>query len=85
LSRKEKLLSKLLRRPKDFTYDEIVTLLDFFGYYELKKGKTTGSRRAFVHHQTKHVIRFHKPHPKNVLKRYQIEEIIDELTKSGLI
>ena len=85
MSRKGKLISKLHRRPKDFTYDELVSLLGYFEYYELKKGKTGGSRRAFVQQDTKHVIRLHKPHPKNILKRYQIDEIIDELTKNGLI
>jgi len=85
MSRAGKLLNKLLRRPKDFSYYELVTLLGHFGYAELKKSKTSGSRRAFAHQVTKHVIRLHKPHPKNVLKRYQIDEIIDELIKSGLI
>lgn len=85
MSRKEKLIRKLLRRPKDFTYNELVSLLGYFKYYELIKGKTGGSRRAFIQQDTKHVIRLHKPHPKNILKRYQIDEIIEELTKNGLI
>jgi len=85
VSRKDKLVRKLLQRPKDFTYDELVSLLGYFDYYEIKKGKTGGSRRAFVQQATKHVIRLHKPHPKNILKRYQIDEIIDELTKTGLL
>jgi hypothetical protein len=85
VSRKDKLLNKLFRRPKDFTYDELVTLFGYFSYYEYKKGKTGGSRRVFINQDTKHVIRLHKPHPKNILKRYQIDEIIDELTKSGQI
>ena len=85
MSRKEKLTKKLLQRPRDFTYDELVSLLAYFEYEELKKGKTSGSRRAFVHKQIKHIIRLHKPHPKNVLKGYQINEIINELTKNGMI
>ena len=85
MSRKDKMLSKLLRRPKDFIYDELVTLLGYFGYYEFKKGKTGGFRREFVHMDTKHVVRLHKPHPKNIFKRYQIEEIINELTINGLL
>jgi len=85
MGRAGKLLNKLLLRPNDFSYDELVSLLGRFGYVELKKGKTSGSRRAFAHRNTKHVIRLHKPHPKNILKRYQIDEIIIELTKSGLI
>jgi hypothetical protein len=85
VSRKEKLIKRLLGRPKDFTYDELVSLLGYFEYFELKKGKTGGSRRAFVQQETRHVIRLHKPHPKNVLKRYQIDEIIDHLTNNGLL
>jgi len=85
MGRKEKLIKKLLRRPKDFTYDELVSLLGYFKYFELKTGKTGGSRRAFIQQETKHVIRLHKPHPKNILKRYQIDEVIDELTKNGLL
>jgi len=48
MSRKIKLIDKLLREPKDFSYRELVTLLRHFGYYELRKGITSGSRRAFV-------------------------------------
>jgi len=85
VSRKDKLIKKLFRRPKDFTYNELVSLLGYFEYFELPKGKTSGSRRAFAQQVTKHVIRLHKPHSKNILKRYQIDEIIDELKKNGLI
>ena len=70
MSRKDKLIKKLLQRPKDFTYDELVSLLGYFEYYELKKGKTGGSRRAFVQQDTKHVIRLHKPHPKSIFIRF---------------
>ncbi len=83
MSRKDKLLKRFVQRPKDFTYNELVAPLSYYDYYEFKKGKTGGSGRAFVNHITKHVIRLHKPHPMNILKRYQTDEIIDELTKSG--
>ena len=85
VSSRDKLLKKLLRRPQDFTYNELITLLGYYRYYEFKKGKTGGSKRAFVNQDTKHIIRLHKPHPMNILKRYQVEEVIDELTRSGQI
>jgi len=85
MSKKDKLLKRLLRVPKDFSYTELVSLLGYFGYEELKTGKTGGSRRAFAHRLTKHVFRLHKPHPKNILKRYQIDEIIEGLSKNGMI
>ena len=85
MSKIDKLIQRLLLRPKDFTYDNLVKLLEFFGYEEVKKGKTGGSRRAFVKQSTKHIIRLHKPHPGNLLKMYQVDKIIDELKNEGLI
>lgn len=85
MSKKEKLLARFLGCPNDFTYAELTTLLTFFGYKEKKKGKTAGSRRSFIHESTKHIISLHKPHPHNNLKKYQIDEIISELTKTGFL
>jgi len=42
MSKNEKLLDRLLSTPKDLTRDELIRLLAWFGYYELKKGKTGG-------------------------------------------
>jgi len=81
----EKLKAKLLSRPKGFTYSELHTLLIHFGYIEVKKGRTSGSRRAFFNEKTKNIIRLHKPHPKEILKRYQINMIIAELRKEELL
>ena len=85
MSREEKLLERFLSRPKDFTYNEIRKLLKGFGYEESNQGKTSGSRVAFVHLETKHIIRLHKPHPGNELKLYQIDQIREELVGRGLI
>ena len=85
MSRIEKLKARLRLKPKDFTYAELVTLLKSFGYMEWKGGKTGGSRRAFIHSTTRHVIHLHKPHPGNELRMYQVLEIIDELTKNGYL
>jgi hypothetical protein len=85
MSRKDKLVKRLLSRPKDFTYDELVTILKVFGYVEVKSGQTAGSRRAFISEVNSHIIRLHKPHPDNVLRIYQIDIIISELRKGKLI
>jgi hypothetical protein len=85
MSRREKLLKRFLLKPNDFTYNELVTLLNGFGYRELTGGKTSGSRIAFIDESTLHVIRLHKPHPGNILKYYQIEQIIDEFKRIGTI
>ena len=85
MTKQEKLIERFLTKPKDFTWNELVKLLNYFGYGQVSVGKTGGSRRAFIQKQTKHIIRLHKPHPEKILKRYQIDEMIDELTKKGLI
>lgn len=37
MSKKDKLTSRLLKIPKDFTFDEMKSLLSYFGY-EFKQG-----------------------------------------------
>jgi len=78
----EKLIERLLSRPVDFTWNELATILGYFGYQELKKGKTGGSRRKFADEE-KRVIILHKPHPGNILKRYAIEQVIAVLKENG--
>jgi predicted RNA binding protein YcfA (HicA-like mRNA interferase family) len=85
MSKIDKLIRRLLSRPKDFKYEELVKILKHFGYEEVKKGKTAGSRRAFIHKTTNHIIRLHKPHPGNILKMYIIDYMIEELENQGLI
>ena len=76
---------RLLRKPKDLSYSELTGILFHFGYKEHKTGKTSGSRMAFIQKDSKHIIRLHKSHTKQILKTYQIEYILDELTKQDLI
>jgi hypothetical protein len=84
LSRKEKLIERLLSRPSDFTFDELVTLLRTFGYSIARAGKTGGSRVAFADDKGDY-IRLHKPHPRNILKQYQVDDIIAALLERGLL
>jgi hypothetical protein len=85
MSKAKKLLERFLSKPKDFTYEELKRLFKSFGYKEAKTGKTTGSRVAFIHETTKHIIRLHKPHPENILKHYQLNSIEEELKRKGVI
>ncbi|HOO73233.1 MAG TPA: type II toxin-antitoxin system HicA family toxin [Spirochaetota bacterium] len=85
MSRNEKLLKKLLSKSGNFTYNELRALLAGFDYEELKSGKTSGSRVAFYNKNRNHIIRLHKPHPGNNLKKYQIEYIVDELLNMEIL
>ncbi|MFD3003653.1 type II toxin-antitoxin system HicA family toxin [Pontibacter diazotrophicus] len=79
MSKKDKLIERFCSCPTDFTWSELVSMLNGLGYQEHTGGKTGGSRRAFVHVTTKHVINLHKPHPGNILKRYQLKIVMDSL------
>ena len=83
MSKKDKLIERLLKKPKDFTYDEMESLLSYFDY-ELKQGGT-GSGVKFIKKGSNEVINFHKPHPNGVLKRYVLEQVIEKLRKDGLL
>lgn len=84
MSQIQKLIDRLLSVPKDFTWDELNKVLIHFGYAEIKKGKTGGSRRKFTD-ADKHVISLHKPHPTQIMKRYQLEIVIAALIEKGKI
>ena len=76
----DKLVTRLLSYPKDFTYNELKTLLSSFGYVEVQ---ASGSRVYFS--KDNHKIKLHKLHPGNELKSYQLNFVINELIKKGLI
>ena len=84
MSRVEKEIERLKSKPKDYTYEEAKSLLNKFGYYEYNKGKTSGSRVVFIKDGKVEIV-LHKPHPKNILKPYQIKDIIESLEKRGVI
>jgi len=85
MTKKEKLTTRLLSKPKDFRYSELVSLLGSLGYQEFSTGKTSGSRIAFCHGKTRHIIRLHRPHPGDIMKMYQVELIIDVLKREGML
>ena len=85
MSKNDKLIERFKSKPKDFSYDELRKLLSSFGYEEKNSGKSSGSRVAWIHFESNHIIRLHKPHPKNILKSYQINQILDELKSEGYI
>lgn len=84
MGQKEKLIQKLKSKPKDFTFDEAETLLQYLDYFRSNKGKTSGSRVVFVSREHGSIL-LHKPHPQKELKAYQIKQLIETLEQEGLI
>ena len=84
MSRRDKLLERFLSRSKDITFNETATLMRHYGYYIASGGKTGGSRVSFTDGKGDY-IRLHKPHPDNILKLYQVDDIITALSERGLL
>ncbi len=84
MSKKDKLIERLCRKPKDLSFDEVVQLMGYFGYRIAPGGKTGGSRIAFTNDNNDY-IRMHKPHPRSILKSYQVQNLIDDLKERDLI
>ena len=80
MSKFDKQIKRLLSYPKDFTYNELKSLLSTFGYNEVH---CSGSRVCFS--KEGHKIKLHKPHPGNELKTYQLDLVISALTHQNLI
>jgi predicted RNA binding protein YcfA (HicA-like mRNA interferase family) len=84
MDRHDKLLERFRRRPRDFTWEELTTLLRRLGFRQVRPGRTAGSRRRFIHPDGC-VISLHEPYPARILKRYQIDQIIETLEREGLL
>jgi hypothetical protein len=78
MSKREKLLKRLLSKPSDFEWSELEAVMEIFGF-ELRK--TGGSGRKFVRPEA--VFAIHEPHPDSVLKAYQVTAVISFLSKEG--
>lgn len=85
MSKIEKEIERLKSKPKDFTYDEAKKILNNLGFFEDNKGKTSGSRVVFENFNLNKKIELHKPHPKNILKEYQVKNILNVLKEGGII
>lgn len=79
----EKLIERIKSNPKDFTFEEMQSLLVALGFELSNKGKTSGSRVKFFKGNV--CIILHKPHPRKELLTYQIKQIIETLSEEGLI
>lgn len=85
MGRKEKLIRRFLQLPKDFTFDEIITLLGYFDYRIDNKGTTSGSRVSFKNTKIGVSINIHKPHPGPVMKEWMMKQIYLHLKNNSLI
>lgn len=82
MSKHLKLLARFKSNPADFRWEELVSLLEHYGFAEVqKKG---GSYRCFVSSAGQKLF-LHKPHPRNIVKRYALKQIEEKLTNYGVL
>jgi len=84
MSKQEKALEKLCRTPTpaNLKWDELRTALSSLGY-QMLTGK--GSRRKFVHKDTKAIISCHEPHPSPDVDKGCIADIVAHLKEHAFI
>lgn len=82
MSRHGKLVARLIAEESGFTWSELVTVLQGFGY-QLIQGN--GSRVKFHNGDPLALISLHRPHPGNKVKPYIRRQIIAQLKNGGLI
>ena len=85
VSKHEKLKEKLLMMPANFTYNEMVALLNGFGYKAEERGRSTGSAIMFYNEKRNDKIMFHGPHPGKELKKYILKMIIEKLKSNKML
>ena len=86
MSKKEKLIKRFKRIPKDFTFDELKNLLDGFGFELSAKGTTSGSRVRFHNPELKIIIDIHKPHKSgSPINETALKSIYSSLINNNLI
>jgi predicted RNA binding protein YcfA (HicA-like mRNA interferase family) len=84
MSQRDKLIRRFRSRPSDFTWQELVRLLESLGYSEVATGSTSGSRCRFVHTNGAMIL-LHRPHPGNVVKMYVLDAVRRSLIEEGLL
>lgn len=82
---KNKLKERFKRLPKDFTFEDTVSLLNSLGYQIHNKGATSGSRVRFKNENSGMYIDIHRPHLGSIMKAWMMKEIYKHLMNNHLI
>lgn len=82
MSKRDKRVRKLFASPppKDFSWNELVAVLNANGFAEYCDG---GSHYTFEH-ETGYTFSMSKTHPSGILKRYQVDDAKEALRNVGV-
>ncbi|WP_436416694.1 type II toxin-antitoxin system HicA family toxin [Petrimonas sp.] len=84
MSQKEKLLKRIMKLPKDFTFEELIKLFSALGFELSSKGKTSGSRVKFHNQEKEMQYLAHRPHPSSIIKEKALKDIVDFIIENKL-
>ncbi len=73
---------KLKNCNKNISFQEIITLLEHYGFEQNNQGKTSGSRVRFTHKNHSDIL-LHRPHPSKELKEYVIKDLHNYFEQEG--
>lgn len=81
MSKKEKLRLRFLSRPSDLTWDEFVQVMALYGFEE--QSNSGSSHRMFMNADKRKISGMVRPHGNKLVKRYLIDEAIEQLRTLG--
>lgn len=79
MNKHDKLLKRFYNLPRDFTFEEMVSLFTQFGFRLDNKGTSSGSRIEFINDTNGDSFAMHKPHPANIIKGYMMRQVLKYL------
>ena len=85
MNKKEKLIKRFRTLPRDFTFEEVLSLFQSYGFELENKGATSGSSIKFYNAKDQCAYIMHKPHPSNIIKGYLMRDILNFLLKNNYI
>lgn len=85
MNKRSKLIQRFRTLPRDFTFEEMVTIFRGCGFILSNKGATSGSRIEFVNETDGNSYIMHKPHPSNIIKGYVMRQVYAYLEVNGYL
>jgi hypothetical protein len=76
MDKKDEQIKRLLLKPKDYTINELDSLMKNCGCVKANRGKTSGSAIKYIHESSGLKLFIHEPNPGKILKPYVINLII---------
>ena len=85
MNKRSKLIQRFRTLPRDFTFDELVSVFSSCGFSLSNKGATSGSRLEFINDNDGNSYIMHKPHPSNIVKSYVMRQVYTYLEVNGYL